>query len=155
VRTVEHSDGVKKAYITMKHGGEDLERKEWEFEVDFNIGFDYMGNLHYNKMGLGFINKTRHVVRGEDDHKWEIDVFHKDNEGLILAELELPWPSTPFCKLEGIGNEVTNDKRYYNSYLAQHPYKEWEGKGPCDSCVSKDGCIAKGERCNDYVKNYE
>ena len=56
---------------------------------------------------------------------FEVDVFYGDNEGLVMAEIELDSPDQPFTKPEWLGEEVTGNRHYYNSYLSLHPYKEW------------------------------
>lgn len=55
----------------------------------------------------------------------EVDEFFGDNAGLVMAEVELPTEDTPFVHPDFLGDEVTFDKRYYNSYLAQHPFTTW------------------------------
>lgn len=72
----------------------------------------------------GIIEKTRYEVPIRE-HIFEIDVFHGENEGLILAEIELPSKETPFEKPIWLGKEVTGDVRYYNSQLSKHPFKSW------------------------------
>jgi len=54
-----------------------------------------------------------------------VDEFHDENEGLLMAEIELPQEDFPFEKPGWLGKEVTNDIRYYNSYLAKHPFSTW------------------------------
>jgi adenylate cyclase len=61
---------------------------------------------------------------------WEIDEFHDENSGLILAEIELNNENDRFEKPDWIGMEVTTDRRYYNSYLFVHPYSGWINKKP-------------------------
>ena len=56
---------------------------------------------------------------------WEVDVFHGDNEGLIMAEIELGSEDEAFERPDWLGEEVTGDRRYYNSYLSKFPYKTW------------------------------
>jgi adenylate cyclase len=56
---------------------------------------------------------------------WDIDVFHGDNEGLILAEIELADPAEPFERPAWIGKEVSDDSRYYNANLASVPFRSW------------------------------
>ena len=56
---------------------------------------------------------------------FEVDEFYGDNEGLVMAEIELDSPDQPFEKPSWLGEEVTGDRRYYNSYLLSHPYKSW------------------------------
>lgn len=58
-------------------------------------------------------------------HTWEVDVFHGDNEGLILAEIELASEDEPFERPDWVGHEVSGDRRYYNSMLTKYPYKQW------------------------------
>ena len=58
-------------------------------------------------------------------HTFEVDEFHGDNEGLVIAEVELSAPDEPYETLPFIGQEVTGDRRYYNAYLSHHPYREW------------------------------
>ena len=60
-----------------------------------------------------------------DGHTWEIDVFEGENRGLILAEIELEHRDEAYTRPEWLGEEVSHDPRYYNVYLARHPYKEW------------------------------
>lgn len=60
---------------------------------------------------------------------WEVDEFLGDNEGLIVAELEVPTEDTKFPLPSWLGPEVTGDHRYYNSHLCKHPYKEWKSQG--------------------------
>ena len=71
------------------------------------------------------IEKTRHhlVVQG---HVWEVDVFHGENAGLVLAEIELTDENEAFQEPAWIGREVNQDVRYYNAYLVAHPFTSWE-----------------------------
>ena len=73
---------------------------------------------------VNFIEKTRHYVKVEE-HIWEIDEFHGENKGLIVAEIELEHQKIIFEKPDWIGTEVTNDIRYYNNNLAHTPYTKW------------------------------
>ena len=70
------------------------------------------------------IDKTRYLVKA-GNLTYEVDDFHGNNEGLVVAEIELPAEDTVFEKKEWLGKEVTGDKRYYNSRLLSHPFKEW------------------------------
>lgn len=56
---------------------------------------------------------------------FEVDEFYGENEGLVMAEIELESPEEPFERPEWLGEEVTGDKRYYNSHLLIHPFKDW------------------------------
>jgi CYTH domain-containing protein len=73
----------------------------------------------------GIIEKVRYFVT-HGKHVWEVDVFQGDNEGLVIAEIELTSEHEPFDRPAWIGNEVTTDRRYYNATLAQTPYKHWK-----------------------------
>ena len=73
------------------------------------------------------IDKTRWLVpAGDGRHTWEVDEFHGDNEGLVVAEIELESEDDPFERPAWLGEEVTGDRRYYNSCLIRHPYKDWK-----------------------------
>ena len=72
----------------------------------------------------GLIDKRRHYVRHEG-HLWEVDEFAGDNAGLVVAEIELPSEQTEFARPSWLGDEVTDDVRYYNFNLAQKPFREW------------------------------
>ncbi|MBO7070099.1 MAG: CYTH domain-containing protein [Bacteroidales bacterium] len=73
----------------------------------------------------GFIDKTRHVIPCGELF-WEVDEFHGDNEGLTMAEIELPGEEVQFPRPSWLAEEVTGDKRYYNSFLTRFPYKVWQ-----------------------------
>jgi CYTH domain-containing protein len=74
----------------------------------------------------GIIDKTRYLVKSPDGrHVFEVDEFYGDNEGLIMAEVELGSADESFEKPDFIGMEVTGDRRYYNGHLRLNPYKLW------------------------------
>jgi adenylate cyclase len=70
------------------------------------------------------IEKTRYRIP-QENRTWEIDVFEGDNDGLIIAEIELTSEDDYFVKPQWLGEEVSGDSRYYNSNLATHPYVNW------------------------------
>ena len=70
------------------------------------------------------MDKTRWIVPA-GIRKFEVDEFHGENEGLVMAEIELGSPDEPFERPSWLGQEVTEDGRYYNGYLATHPFKTW------------------------------
>lgn len=72
----------------------------------------------------GIIDKTRYEIP-QGKHIWEIDIFYGDNQDLIIAEIELTSENESFIKPDWIGEEVTGQKKYYNSQLSLHPFKEW------------------------------
>ena len=73
------------------------------------------------------IDKTRFWVE-DRGHTWEVDVFHGENSGLIIAEVELASITEVVELPEWIGEEVTDDVRYYNVSLVEHPFSRWRGK---------------------------
>ena len=110
-----------KGYITIKGPSLDggLSRFEWEKEIPVAEAMELLKLCHD-----GIIDKIRHLVKcGE--HIFEVDEFFGDNEGLIVAEVELGDTYEEFEKPDFIGQEVTGDKRYYNSRLTRFPYKNW------------------------------
>lgn len=73
----------------------------------------------------GIIDKVRNLVP-VGKHTWEVDVFHGDNEGLILAEIELASEDEPFERPDwALDTRLSGDRRYYNSMLTKYPYKQW------------------------------
>ena len=74
----------------------------------------------------GRIDKTRHYVEHRG-HLWEIDEFHGDNAGLVVAEIELGSVDEAFAKPGWLGAEATHAQRYYNLALASRPYSQWRG----------------------------
>jgi len=70
------------------------------------------------------IEKTRYVVP-HGDLAWEIDVFARENDGLIVAELELREVNQQIDLPSWIGQEVTGQSQYYNSFLVQRPFRSW------------------------------
>ena len=112
------------AYITIKgpslNGG--LSRYEFEQEIPFVDGENLM-----SLCDPGIIDKTRWLVSC-GKHTFEVDEFHGDNQGLVLAEVELSAADETYDKPDFIGQEVTGDRRYYNSHLRTYPYSEWGGK---------------------------
>lgn len=111
-------------FITIKGKADEtgLSRFEWEKEIAKE---DALALLALCEPGM--IDKTRYLVKNTDGkHTWEVDVFHGDNEGLILAEIELDSEDEAFDKPTWLGKEVTGDDRYYNSMLMKNPYKNWK-----------------------------
>jgi CYTH domain-containing protein len=115
------------SFLTIKGPSDDGGLSRYEFEKE--ITSDEARNL-FRLCEPGAIEKTRYLVKS-GNHTFEVDEFHGDNQGLILAEVELSAPDEAFEKPSFIGLEVTGDRRYYNSCLSLHPYREWldEDKG--------------------------
>ena len=93
-------------------------------EYDYPIPLDDARNLIANFCMQPVIEKLRYYVE-HDKHVWEIDVFERENQGLIVAEIELSEPEEAFHKPDWIGAEVSDDPRYYNVCLVEHPYLKW------------------------------
>lgn len=120
-RTVRIRIKENKAYLTIKgnSSASGMSRFEWEKE----IAVDEAKNLLL-LCEKGVIDKTRFEVK-VGNHIYEIDEFYGENEGLEMAEIELKSETEWFEKPSWLGEEVTNDKRYYNSYLIKNPFKKW------------------------------
>ncbi len=111
-----------RGYLTIK-GASDaagMSRYEWEKEISREEAEELMKLCEE-----GVIDKTRYLVRS-GSHVFEVDEFYGDNEGLVMAEVELASEDEPFERPAFIGREVTGDVRYYNSQLMKHPYREWK-----------------------------
>jgi adenylate cyclase len=120
-RTVRVRIKGKKGYLTIKGKTNEtgLSRFEWEKEIPVAEATELL--LLCEK---GVIEKTRYEIQ-VGQHVFEVDEFYGENEGLIMAEVELQSETEIFEKPIWLGEEVTNDNRFYNSYLSQHPFKSW------------------------------
>ena len=110
-----------KGYLTIK-GPSDasgLGRYEWEKEIPLHEAQELMKLCE-----PGMIDKTRYLVRS-GNHIFEVDEFYGENEGLILAEVELSLVDEAYEKPDFIDEEVTGDVKYYNSFLMKHPFSKW------------------------------
>lgn len=120
-RTVRVRIGDSGAWLTIKgpslNGG--LSRYEWEKEIDVKEAMELL------QLAEGaVIDKVRYYVDYEG-HTIEVDEFHGDNEGLVMAEIELQSEDERVVLPKWLGREVTGEKRFYNSHLRTHPYCEW------------------------------
>ena len=111
-----------RAYITIKGPSLDggLSRYEFEQEIPLDDARQLMKLCE-----PGTIDKTRWLVKS-GRHTFEVDEFFGDNEGLVMAEVELAYEDEPYEKPDFIGKEVTGDRRYYNGHLRSNPYKMWK-----------------------------
>jgi len=110
----------KQAWLNIKSATIGTHRHEYEYEIPLTDANEMLNNLCKKPL----IEKTRHFV-SDDGNTWEIDEFYGDNQGLCVAEIELPEIDKIFTKPHWLGTEVTDDLRYYNNNLAVHPYSEW------------------------------
>jgi adenylate cyclase len=110
-----------KGYITVKGiaGDSGVSRFEWEKEIPLSEAQELLKICE-----PGVIDKTRHLILA-GNHTFEVDEFHGENEGLIIAEIELDSEDEPFEKPFWLGREVTGDAEYYNSMLMKNPYIKW------------------------------
>ena len=107
-------------YLTIKGPNVGATRLEYEYPVPVHEAEEIID--HFTTKS---IKKVRYKI--EFDGKiWEIDEFFGENDGLIIVEIELKSQDEPFEKPSWIGEEVTSDLRYYNSYLIDHPYNSWK-----------------------------
>ena len=121
-RTVRVRIRNEKGYLTIKGPSEEggLSRYEWEKEIPLEEAKELMKICE-----PGMIDKTRYLV-ASGNHTFEVDEFYGDNEGLVIAEVELKHENESFEKPSFIGEEVTGIVKYYNSFLMKCPYKDWK-----------------------------
>ena len=110
-----------RGYLTIKGPSLDggLSRYEWEREISLAEAEDMLLLCRDAK-----IDKRRYLVKC-GSHTYEVDEFYGDNEGLVVAEIELSDKDEPFERPSFLGREVTGEARYYNGHLTRFPYKDW------------------------------
>ena len=120
-RTVRVRIRDEKGYLTIKGpaGENGLSRYEWEKEIPLDEAQELMKLCE-----PGMIDKTRYLVQS-GSHVFEVDEFYGENEGLIVAEVELSSENESFEKPDFIGEEVTGIAKYYNSFLMKFTYTKW------------------------------
>ncbi len=109
-----------KAFLTIKGRSKTISRPEFEYEIPVDEAQEMMElaisspveKIRYEMMHEGFL--------------WEVDVFSGKNKGLLIAELELESENQAFPRPDWLLDEVSGDRRYYNSYLSEHPFQEWK-----------------------------
>lgn len=111
-----------KGFLTIKGPSKNgISRLEWEKEISIQDAEDLF--LLCQK---GIIEKTRYIVPAGGGRFFEVDEFYGDNEGLVMAEIELGSEDEAFTKPSWLGEEVTGDRRFYNASLAVYPYNKWK-----------------------------
>ena len=115
VRTIDD-----KGYLTIKGITVGATRLEYEYDIPASDANEMLADLCEKPI----IEKHRYKI-AFDGLTWEVDEFHGENEGLVVAEVELTSEDQQFEKPSWIGEEVTSDPRYYNSNLIAHPYTTW------------------------------
>lgn len=109
----------KRAFITIKGSRNGISRKEFEYEIPFGDGEEL-----FELCGDHVVEKLRYKIEIKDNI-WEVDEYLGLNQGLIVAEIELKDENQEFIKPDWVGEEVSEDARYTNAYLASNPYKYW------------------------------
>jgi adenylate cyclase len=107
-------------YICSKSMTVDIRRHEFEYPIPV-ADADFM--IEHMCQGSAII-KQRHLAK-VGDHLWEIDEFAGDNQGLIVAEIELAHETDSFQHPSWLGAEVSHDPRYFNMALVEHPFRDW------------------------------
>ncbi len=112
-----------KGYITIKGMGNSSGASRFEWEKEIPVA-DAESLLAIAEPGV--IDKHRYRVPAGNGRTFEVDEFHGDNEGLVVAEIELGSEGEAFAKPSWLGREVTGDTRYYNSMLMKAPFTKWK-----------------------------
>ena len=123
-RTVRVRIRDNQGFLTIKGPSFDGGLSRYEFEKEISLE---EANQLFMICEPGVVDKTRYLV-ASGKHTFEVDEFYGDNQGLVIAEVELSSSDEPYEKPDFIGEEVTGDKRYYNSHLRKNPYKMWKNE---------------------------
>ena len=115
------SDGTAHVNIKKTEADDGIHRLEYEYDIPLADALEMLERVAIRPI----IEKTRHEVR-IGAHLWEIDEFRGDNAGLVVAEIELGSVDEPFEKSDWAGEEVSQDRRYFNSNLIVNPYTSWK-----------------------------
>lgn len=110
-----------KAYLTIKGAQAGISRLEYEYEIPVSDAREMLKELALGSI----IEKKRHFIP-IGPHLWEVDVFAGENEGLVVAEVELSAEGEEVVLPPWVSREVSDDRRYANASLANHPYSEWK-----------------------------
>jgi adenylate cyclase len=109
------------AFLTVKGPDPGSGRREFEYEIPVKDATEMLVELCEKPV----IEKARHRIPYAG-HTWEVDVFHGDNEGLVLAEVEVDRTDEVVELPPWVSREVTGDHRYNNTWLVKHPFRTWE-----------------------------
>ena len=119
-RTVRVRTKGAKGYLTIKGKNQGISRTELEYEIPYEEACQMLEELCLRPL----VEKTRYLEQ-HGQQLWEIDIFAGDNEGLAVAEAELPSEDAALALPIWIDREVSGEARYYNSNLIKLPYKNW------------------------------
>lgn len=118
-RTVRVRVAGEQAWLTIKGESKGISRAEFEYDIPLAEAVQLLELCEPS-----VIDKTRYEVPFAG-HVWEVDVFHGENEGLVVAEIELADENEPFEKPPWVGEDVSDDRRYANSVLSVTPFQNW------------------------------
>ncbi len=107
------------AFLTIKGKAEGIARTELEYKIPLNEAEVLL------TMCIGFLVEKTRYVEVIENNRWEIDVFEEKNRGLVMAEIELEQVTQKVGLPVWIEYEVSEDSRYYNSFLSQKPFATW------------------------------
>lgn len=119
-RTIRIRIADDKAYLTIKGKSNGSVRREYEYEIPKKHAEEMMDHMCKKHI----IKKYRYLVNYQGN-TWEVDEFMGENEGLVVAEIELEERGQHFAKPAWVGEDVTDDPKYFNSNLSTKPYKSW------------------------------
>jgi len=111
----------KRGFLTIKGGSVGGGRQEFEYQIPTADADEMLTTLCTKPL----VEKKRYNIAFAG-FTWEVDEFFGENDGLIIAEIELEYIDQPFPKPDWVGAEVTGDSRYYNASLATYPYRAWK-----------------------------
>ncbi len=120
-RTVRVRTIADKGFLTIKGISVGATRVEYEYEIPHNDADALLDGLCEKPL----IEKNRYKI-AHQGFTWEVDEFFGENDGLVVAEIELESEDQPFDKPQWVGEEVTGDPRYFNSSLIKEPYAQWK-----------------------------
>ncbi len=109
-----------KAFLTLKGRTTGLRRSEFEYPIPLEDAEAMLDELCMQP----YIDKKRYLI-DVSGHTWELDIFEGENEGLIVAEIELESEDEAFERPEWVTEEVSEDPRYRNAYLVKNPFMKW------------------------------
>jgi len=119
-RTVRVRVVGEQAWLTIKGNTQGIARAEYEYPLPLDDALEMLENLCPPPL----VEKTRYRITHKGN-VWEVDEFAGDNAGLVIAEIELNDPDQAIALPEWVGQEVSDDPRYFNVNLAKHPYSQW------------------------------
>lgn len=120
MRTVRVRIEGEQGMLTIKSKSEGATRGEWEYPIPLADAAELLDRLCERPLVEKYRRRIEHA-----GFTWEVDEFLGENAGLVVAEIELPGEDAAFERPDWIGQDVTGDKRYYNSNLIRHPYSTW------------------------------